>query len=71
MAPRKRNLNKRQALSANAQAWLRRDRQNCSVFFMGKAQDELEALWREYGDTETTHWERGMRIPTAHSNEDA
>jgi hypothetical protein len=29
------NLNKRQALSANARTWLRGDRENCCVFFRG------------------------------------
>jgi len=72
MPIRQRNLNKRQALGANAQAWLRGDRENCSVFFRLKPNDELEALWKEYGDKEAMYWQRGMRLPernalTSHS----
>jgi hypothetical protein len=55
MPIRQRNLNKRQALGANAQAWLRGDRENCSVFFRLKPNDELEALWKEYGDKEAMY----------------
>ena len=63
MAPRKRNLKKRvTALSANAQAWLRGDK-SCGVFFLGKHQDELQALWTQYGDHESMQWTRGMRLP--------
>jgi|SRR5882757_6499053 len=55
MAPRKRQLNRRQALSANAQAWLRGD-PSCD-FFKFKPQEELAALWAEYGDIENMFWE--------------
>jgi hypothetical protein len=63
MPIRQRNLNKRQVLSANAQAWLRGDRESCCVFFRGKHVDELAALWNECGDPETMYWQRGMRLP--------
>jgi len=60
---RRGNFARRQTLSANAQAWLRGDKENCSVFFRLKHQDELEALWNEYGDSDAMHWKRGMRLP--------
>jgi hypothetical protein len=63
MPIRQRILNKRQALGASAQAWIRGDRENCSVFFRGKHQDELEVLWNEYGDNKTMRWQRGMTLP--------
>ncbi len=46
MAPRKRELTRRDALTADAQSWLRDE--PCS-FFEFKPDDELEALWSEYG----------------------
>ena len=57
------NFSKRQALSHNAQLWLRGDR-NCG-FFKFKHQDELETLWNAYGDHDKFHWEPGMRLPEA------
>jgi hypothetical protein len=33
-----------------SRAWIRGDRENCSIFFGGEHQDELAALWDEYGD---------------------
>jgi hypothetical protein len=61
MAIRARNLNRRQALSANAQAWLRGD-PSCG-FFKWKPQDELAALWRDYGDHENMFWESRYCLP--------
>jgi hypothetical protein len=60
MPVRKRNLTRRAALSANAQAWLRGE--PCH-FFKFKNTDELEKLWEEYGDADSMRWERGMRLP--------
>lgn len=60
MAPRKRALNKRQALSLSAQAWLRGE--PCG-FFAFKHDDELEALWNEHGDKVAMSWQRGMLRP--------
>lgn len=61
MAPRKRALNKRQALSANAQAWLRGDA--ACGFFRFKSQEELAALWEEYGDKENMVWSHRYSLP--------
>jgi hypothetical protein len=58
---RRGNFTKRQTLSANSQAWLSGD-SNCG-FFKFKHADELETIWEEYGDHETMHWKRGMRLP--------
>ncbi|KRQ16720.1 hypothetical protein AOQ71_04600 [Bradyrhizobium manausense] len=60
MPVRKRKLNKRQTLSASAQAWLRGE--PCG-FFAYKNADELEALWNEHGDKEAMFWQRGMLRP--------
>jgi hypothetical protein len=60
LAQRKRNLSRRAALSSDAQAWL--DGEKCG-FFQFKPDDELEAVWLEYGDHDTMHWCRDMPRP--------
>jgi hypothetical protein len=72
--PRKiRNNKRRDALTAEAQAWVRGDK-SCG-FYQFKHDDELEAVWLEYGDTETMFWRRDMSLPITledlEENEDA
>jgi hypothetical protein len=61
MAIRVRNLNKRQALSSNTQAWLRGD-ESCG-FFKFKPVAELEALFEEHGDHDAMFYRGGMLRP--------
>ncbi len=72
MPIRKRTLSRRQALDSNAQAWLRGE--PCG-FFMFKPQDELEALWEEYGDKDNMFWRSRYCLPITReeleANEDA
>jgi hypothetical protein len=59
--PRKiRNKKRRDALTANAQSWLRGE--PCG-FYQFKHDDELEAVWREYGDGDSMFWRRDMGLP--------
>jgi hypothetical protein len=60
MAIRAKKLNKRQALDSNAQAWLRGE--ECG-FFKFKHNDDLETVWREYGDDSKMFYRRGQRLP--------
>lgn len=60
MPVRKRNLSRRTALSSAAQAWLRGE--PCG-FFKFKPQDELAALWADYGDHENMIWESRYCLP--------
>ena len=57
MAARRRTDKKRTALDSDAQKWLRGD--ECG-FFQFKHNDDLEALWLEYGDDSKMFWRHGM-----------
>jgi hypothetical protein len=48
-------------LPSDIRAWLLGDRN--SGFTQFKADDELQALWREFGDHDTMFWEIGMSRP--------
>ena len=60
MAPRKRELTRRAGLDSNAQKWLRGD--ECG-FYQFKHNDDLEAVWLEYGDDSKMFWRRDVSIP--------
>ena len=72
MAIRSRNLNKRQALSNDAQKWLAGDKS--AGMFAFQHDDVLGALFAEHG-TDSMFWRRGMRRPITleelEANEDA
>ena len=60
MAIRAKKLNKRAALSHDAQAWLRGE--PCG-FFQFKNDDDLEALWLTHGDDIKMFWRRSVGLP--------
>jgi hypothetical protein len=61
LAQRKRNISRRAALDSDALAWLRGDK-SCGLYQF-KPQDDLEAVWSEYGDADSMFWRRDMRKP--------
>jgi hypothetical protein len=56
----KRRGSNRKGLSSEAQSWLRGER--CG-FFEYTNDDELEAVWNEYGDANSMFWRRDMSLP--------
>jgi len=60
MAVRAKKLSKKTALSQTAQSWLAGKK---SGFFQFKRDDELGALWRDYGDGDNMFWRREMMLP--------
>jgi hypothetical protein len=61
MLKRARKLKKKQELDATAQAWLAGD-PACGLFQF-KSDQQLETVWREYGDDNAMFWRPGMMLP--------
>lgn len=62
MPVRRRIDKRRNALTPHEQAWLEGDRDN-SGFVEFKSDDELQALFDAYGDSDAFIWETGMGFP--------